>query len=174
MRLRSSLRCSKKVIAPAGSSAGVVICELDSGSGTDSGRILVVMVRIFGTQARGILGLGVGGLFRGAWNGFGNRGGHRVFDGTRFSLSLDRRRFRVSGPSRGRRWAGLGGRRSGGSLGSLLAFGLERLALHIAHLLFEGALKISRGLAELGHELAEPSGKLRQLLWSENDQDHDT
>src|SRR5439155_4693238 len=122
---------------------------------------------------RGIVGLGFGGLCRGAWNRFGNRSGHRVFDGTRFSLSLDRRRFRVSGPSRGRRWAGLGGRRSGGSLGSLLAFGLERLALHIAHLLFEGALKISRGLAELGHELAEPSGKLRQLLWSENDQDHD-
>src|SRR5229473_785848 len=85
MRLRSSLRCSKKVMAPAGSSSGVVCCEL------------------------GLLG------------------------------------------------------RSGG-LCSLLALRLKGLALHFAHLFFEGALKVRGGLSELRHELTQAAGELGELL----------
>src|SRR2546429_1564970 len=73
MRLRSSLRCSKKVIAPAGSSAGVVICELDSGSGMDSGRMLVVMGSFLGICHRRGFGLGLARLLRSAWNRFDDR-----------------------------------------------------------------------------------------------------
>src|SRR6266403_1967680 len=93
MRLRSSLRCSKKVIAPAGSSGGGVICELDSGSGTGSGRMLVVMEGILGISDGSRFGFRLGPFFRRAWDGF-------------------------------------------------------------------------------GHELAQATGELRQLLWPENDQDH--
>src|SRR6266566_1771000 len=60
MRLRSSLRCSKKVIAPAGSSGGVVICVLDSDSGTDSGRGLVVIEGFLGTRDGSPLGAVLG------------------------------------------------------------------------------------------------------------------
>src|SRR6266849_5403214 len=126
MRLRSSLRCSKKVIAPAGSSAGVVIGVLDSDSGRDSDWMLVVMGSFLGTRDRG-----------GGWIGFGSD------------------------------------HRSGGGFRSFLALGLEGLALHVAHFLFEGALEVRGGFAELGHELAEATGELRQLLWPEYNQDHD-
>src|SRR5260370_83006 len=172
MRLRSSLRCSKNVIAPAGSSAGVVICELDSISGTDSGRMLVVMGRFLGTCNRGALGLGLGRFFRGARNRFDNRRDHKVFGSAGFCMDLAGGRFCVGGPGRHEGRTELGGR-SSCSFSSLFALGLEGLALHFAHFLFEGALKVRGGLAELGHELAQAAGKFRQLLWPENDQDHD-
>ena len=67
--------------------------------------------------------------------------------------------------------SGSGG--SGGGFRGFLAFRLKGLALHFAHFLFEGALEIGGCLAEFGHEFAETAGELRQLLWPENDQDHD-
>src|SRR5260370_9467185 len=73
MRLRSSLRCSKKVIAPPGSSGGLVICVLDSDSGTDSGRMLVVIMRSFlGICDRRSFGIRIGRLFQRAPDGFGH------------------------------------------------------------------------------------------------------
>src|SRR5260370_40017264 len=108
MRLRSSLRCSKKVIAPAGSSGGAVICVLDSNSGTDSGRGLVVIERFLGTRDGSALGTAFGRLFRGAWNRFGCRGNHRVFRGAEFWLSLGGGRFCTTSPGCRTRQAVLG------------------------------------------------------------------
>src|SRR5467141_3554867 len=88
MRLRSSLRCSKKVIAPAGSSGGVVICVLDSDSGTDSGRMLVVMGRFLGARNCGAFGSGLPRFFGGPRNRFGYRGNDRVLRGTGFRIGL--------------------------------------------------------------------------------------
>src|ERR1700731_3252395 len=172
MRLRSSVRCSKKVIAPAGSSTGGVICELDSGSGTDSGRMLVVMECFLGIRGGFGSGLGFGRLFRRAWNRFDNWRDHKVL-GAGFCMNFARWRFRVRGPGWREGWAGSGCGRSSDRFSSLLALGLQGLALHFAHFLFEGALKVRGGLAELSHELAQAAGELRQLLWPENDQDHD-
>src|SRR6266851_3822484 len=80
--------------------------------------------------------------------------------------------FCLNGPGRREGRAGLGGG-SGDRFGGLLAFGLEGLALHVAHFLFKRALKVRGGLAKLGHELAQTAGELRQLLWPENNQNHD-
>src|SRR5260370_26438294 len=88
MRLRSSLRCSKKVMAPAGSSGGGVICVLDSDSGTDSGRMLGVRGSFLGVGSCGRIGLDFGWFFRGPWNGFGDRRNYRVFGSRRFCLGL--------------------------------------------------------------------------------------
>src|SRR5258708_39728916 len=88
-------------------------------------------------------------------------------------MNLARGRFCVSGPGWRERGARLSCSGSGDGFSSLLAFRLEGLALHFAHFLFEGALKVRRGLAELGHELAQAACEFRQLLWPENDQDHD-
>src|SRR3989442_5883870 len=88
MRLRSSLRCSKKVIAPPGSSGGVVICVLDSDSGTDSGRMLAVMGSFLGIRDRRGFGIRLGGLFRRERDGFGNPCDCRGFGGARFCLWL--------------------------------------------------------------------------------------
>src|ERR1700687_851054 len=173
MRLRSSVRCSKKVIAPAGSSTGVVICELDSGSVTDSGRMLVVMECFLGIRDYFGSGLGFCRLFRRTWNRFDNRRDHKVLGGAGFCMNFARWCFRASGPSWREGRAGFGGGRSSSSFSSLFALGLQRLALHFAHFLFKGALKVRGGLAELGHELSEAAGELRQLLWPENHQYHD-
>src|SRR5260370_4880990 len=175
MRLRSWLRCSKKVIAPPGSSGGLVICVLDSDSGTDSGRMLVVIMRSFlGIRDRRSFGIRLGRLFRRARDRFGHRSNYQVLRRAGFKLSIARWRGCYSGPFRDGRRASLNScSRSGDSLGSLLAFGLEGLALHLSHFFFKGALEISGGPAELCHHLAQPASKLPQLLWPENDQDHD-
>src|SRR5713101_8531114 len=93
MRLRSSLRCSKKVIAPPDSSGGVVICVLESESGTDSGRMLVVLGSFLGIRDLCSFSIRFGRLFRRAWNGFGHRRDHRVFGGARFCLCFVRKGF---------------------------------------------------------------------------------
>src|ERR1700687_6174002 len=170
MRLRSSVRCSKKVIAPAGSSTGGVICELDSSSGTDSGWMLVVMECFLGIRDCFGSGFGFGRLFRRTWNRFDNRRDRKVLGGAGFCMNFARWCFRVSGPGRHEGRAGFGGGRSSGRFSSLFALGMQSLALHFAHFLFEGALKVRGGLAELGHELSEAAGELRQLLWPENNQ----
>src|SRR5260370_2489130 len=173
MRLRSSVRCSKKVIAPAGSSTGAVICELDSDSGTDSGRMLVVMGTFLGTRDGGAFGFCLGRLFRRAGNRFNNRRDHQVFASAGFCMTLARGRFCVSGPGWRERGARLSCSGSVDGFESFLAFRLEGLTLHLSHFLFKGTLKVCGGLAELGHELAQAASELRQLLWAENDQDHD-
>src|ERR1700730_17808512 len=88
-------------------------------------------------------------------------------------MNVARGRFCGRGPGSREGWAGLGGSSSGDRFGGLFALGQEGLALHVAHFLFERALKIRGGLAELSHELAQTAGELRQLLWPENDQNHD-
>src|SRR6266581_7137441 len=142
IRLRSSVRCSKKVMAPAGSSAGGVICVLESDSGTDSDRVMGVIGSFLGTGDPSGIGLDFGRLFRRAWNRFGNRRDHRVVGGAGFYLRLARGCFRT-----GRRRGccslrGLGRGRSGGFFGGLFARRLECLALHFAHFFFECTLKI--------------------------------
>src|SRR5260370_32022166 len=87
-------------------------------------------------------------------------------------MNLARGYFCVSGRGWGEGRVRVGGR-SSGRVGSLLAFRLEGLTLHLSHFLFKGTLKVRGGLAELGHELAQAASELRQLLWPENDQDHD-
>src|SRR6266478_8909791 len=172
MRLRSSVGCSKKVMAPAGSSAGGGICELESDSSKDSGRAMGALGSFLRIGDRSRIGLDFGRLFRRAWNRFGNRRDYRIFGGVGFCLSLGRGRFctcRLRGCCRLR---GLGGGRSGGFFGGLFARRLECLALHFAHFFFECALKVGGGLAELSHKLAQAAGKFRQLLWPKNDQNH--
>src|SRR6266851_5275970 len=160
MRLRSSLRCSKKVIAPPGSSGGVVICVLDSDSGTDSGRLLVVMGSFLGICDRRGLGLPIGRFFRRAWDRFGNWCDHWVFGGARFCPSLVRNGLSASGPAPGRWWDSLcGSRRSGSGFSGLLALGLHGLPLHLSHFFFEGALEVRGGLAKLGHKLSQAAGE---------------
>src|SRR6267154_4763934 len=88
-------------------------------------------------------------------------------------MSLARGRFCVSGPGRREGRVGLGGSRSGDRFGGLFTLGQEGLALHVAHFLFKRALKVRGGLAKLSHELAQTAGELWQLLWPENNQNHD-
>src|SRR5258708_35396293 len=109
MRLRSSLRCSKKVIAPPGSSGGVVICVLDWDSGTDSGRMLVIIVRSFlRIGDRRSFGVRLGRLFRGARDGFGYWWNYRVLPLAGFQLELTPWRCCDRGRVRHRRRARLG------------------------------------------------------------------
>src|SRR5258708_39166723 len=136
MRLRSSVRCSKKVMAPAGSSACGVIGELESDSGTDSGRVVGVIGSFSGTLDCGGSGLGFGRIFRGTRNGFGNRRDYRVFGGTGCCLRLGRGGL-YAGRRRG--WcslSGLGSGRSDRLLSSLFARRLEGLALHFPPFFF--------------------------------------
>src|SRR4029077_19918347 len=84
MRLRSSLRCSKKVIAPAGSSVDVVSCELDSGSVKGSSRVLVFVERRLRTRDGGRFVVVFGWFFRRARNRFWHGRDHRVFRRARF------------------------------------------------------------------------------------------
>src|SRR6266850_1205736 len=130
MRLRSSVRCSKKVMAPAGSSSGVALCGMGGSSGTGSG--------------------GLPGVLR-SFMRFDGGGGFSV------------------------RALGLLGRHGGGSgsLRSLLTLRLKGLALHFAHLFFERAFKVRRGLAELRHELPQAAGEFGELLRPKDDEDHD-
>src|SRR5216683_3126837 len=149
MRLRSSLRCSKNVIAPPGSSSGAVICVLGVESGTGSGRMLRVLGRVLGIRDRS------------------------SFRRAAIRLDLGWWRFRARGSSQRGGLARLDGGGSGGCFSGFFALGHECLAFQVVHLFLECALKVRRGLAELGHELAQAAGKLGQLLRSENDQDHE-
>src|SRR6267154_702523 len=152
MRLRSSFRCSKKVIAPAGSSVGVVVCELDSGSVKGLSRMPLVMGRFFGARDRCGFVPGFSRFFSGVRNRFGYRRDYGRFRNEGIWVGLDHGRLRPSGTSRRECWVGLGCG-GGGSSGfcSLLALGLHRLALHFAHFFFKGALEVRGGLAKLGH-----------------------
>src|SRR6267378_4534446 len=125
--------------------------------------MLVVMECFLGIRDCFGSGLGFGRLFRRAWNRFGNWRDRSVLGGAGFFTNFARWRFGVRGPDRREGRAGFGGR-SSGRFSSLFALGLQGLALHFAHFLFEGALKVSGSLAELGHELAQAAGELRQLL----------
>src|SRR5260370_34506588 len=111
MRLRSSLRCSKKVIAPAGSSAGVVIGVLDSDSGRDSGGRLVVMGSFLGTRNRGGFRPGFSRFFSRSWNRFDNRGNHWVLCSPGFRLRLAQWRVFARRNGRGGGWVGFRGGR---------------------------------------------------------------
>jgi len=89
-----------------------------------------------------------------------------------FIAGLSSGRFSTCGSCQSSWLARFGGRSCGG-FGSFLAFRLKRLALHFAHLFFERISEINGGLAELSHQFPEAAGKLRELLRSKDNQDHD-
>jgi hypothetical protein len=76
-----------------------------------------------------------------------------------------------SGLRDGLRWNRGYGCRS--CVGSFLTLCDGGLALDFAHFLLEGAFEIAAGFAEFGHEFAKSTGKLRQLVRAENDQNND-
>src|ERR1700676_1639181 len=196
MRLRSSLRCSKKVMAPPDSSGGATA----AGGGVSSWAVGVmrgghksgVRVRFMSQARRGVgfrRSLG-GGFFGGTRHGFGNGGDDRpgygrVGNHEGFGLArIDRdaiggvfggRGFCAWGSALAGRFGGcwFGGSGAGGDFGLLFALGEHGLALEVAHFRLEGGFEGARGFAELSHELAQPPREFGKLLRPENNQDHD-
>src|SRR5215472_3256721 len=171
MRLRSSVRCSKNVIVPPGSSARPASCELGAESVTGS-RVFLGVLRRF-LQICGSCSVFCG-AFRATRYGLCDGGNERSFACRRFCRGLVReslgtRRSRLSPRLTRLRSHGAGGY----SFGSLFALSQHSLTLEVAHLLFKRRFEVRGCFAEFGHELSQPTRKLRQLLWPENNQDHD-
>src|SRR5713101_4462338 len=201
MRVRSSTRCSKKVICPpvsvfsSGWSLVVIALFLVLVIG-DS--LLVVRARsswLLRISAFGLLGVASRlSLDVASHDTFRYRCNHRCVRYARFRSARPNSSFgfarrgagrylrpgqrRLSSRSRGkgRRLRLNSGRSCRGRL-RLVPRDFARLALDVAHLLFKRRLEIGGSLAELCHQLAEPAGQLRQLLRSEDHQhdhkDHD-
>ena len=114
-------------------------------------------------------------LFQVARNRFGGRRNYRSL--RRFGLKrfgVRHRGGRLSpGCAQGSRLVGFGCGGCRGGLSRFFALRLKRLALHFPHLFFESIPEIDGGLAELGHQFPQTPGKLRELLWSKDNEDHD-
>src|SRR5215813_8002506 len=190
MRLRSSIKCSKKDICPPAPSS----CSGGLGVLTSGWLSLVIgLMRREMLDGR-ILSQGTVGLGRGRF--FGGYGGNvdwillralvRIGAGDRL---VHRFYDRVDGFGRARR--DLLGKNLGLASGrgrsrtcefrlalrfrlllGLFPLRFPVLAFDVAHLLFKRHLEVVRRLAKLRHQFAEPAGKLRQLVRSEKDQHH--
>src|SRR5215467_3976395 len=145
MRRRNSLKCSKKVIAPPGSSAEPEFCGLCVEPGTRSGRRLGALFGFFRFDC-GCFGFGFERFLARTRDGFVSRGNCRGFA---------RRRFGARGSNGGSRLDWLGGSRGGRRLCGLFALRQKRLTLQVAHFLLKSSPKVQRSFAKFGHELAE-------------------
>src|SRR5215831_17336224 len=135
MRLRSSVRCSKNVMVPPGSSVRPESCELGAESVTGSHGVLRVLGRLLYIRAFGFRAV-PRGAFGVAWYGFGDGGDDWSFANWRFHRRLARRSF---SPRRRRKCGGLT-RLSRSATGghhfrSLISLGQQGLPLQVAHLL---------------------------------------
>src|SRR5215470_1663673 len=191
MRLRSSIKCSKKDICPPAPSS----CSGGLGVLTSGWLSLVIGLMRRGMLDGWIFSQTTVGLGRGRF--FGGYGGNVDWILLRFLIRIDAgdclvHRFydRFDGfgrmARRGllRKDLGLAsGRSRGGTCEFRLALRLRFLlglfplrfpvlAFDVAHLLFKRHLEVVRRLAKLRHQFAEPAGKLRQLVRSEKDQHH--
>src|SRR5579863_7578632 len=168
MRLRSSTRCSKNVICPPVSASGTG--ELVA---VGSSWLLLVMSRRV-TNFRcgrcfwvhcGFFSDGRGefwGRVRFACHRFTYRSNRRLNRFNRFRQNSRCFRFGSGGSGRGGLFRGCSCRR-GGFL-RLLPLKLACLPFDVAHLLLERHLKVGGRLAELRHQFAQSTGKLRQLV----------
>src|SRR5277367_954266 len=153
IRFRNSTRCSKKVIAPAGSASGATMAASATGSLAISAWLLVMggVLGVCGNRGRlGLLSdlLLFDLLLFAPRHRFRHRRDHRRFGRPMLRIRLRRQGLRPRrGALRSRLWRS---NRSGrGSALRLLALIQNRLPLDCAHLFFKRALEIPRRLAEL-------------------------
>src|ERR1700682_2037576 len=178
--LRSSTRCSKKVICPPGSSTELVavVATVDSGGLS----VMGCVVRAGGDRRfRGEADLvvcqrGVGSSVR-AWHGFRHGPGDGSFGeaGTSYRIRIGCGRLCLgtcwSALCRGLIQTWRGGCCRG--VRGFLALDFAGLALQISHFLFKSAPEIGGSFAEFGQKFTQAASKLRQLLGSEDHQDDD-